>query len=70
MKPTKYRKGKLVRHIREPDSLGLIMEIVRNFPIGNKLTPATYQIYWSAGSDKHQSPEECWYSEAELEGVN
>ena len=72
MKLTKYRKGKLVRHRRDPNSLGLITEVVRNFPLqgSTKLPPATYQVYWTIGTDKYNEPGDCWYTEAELEGAN
>lgn len=72
MNLSKYRKGKLVRHRRDPNSLGLILEVVRNFPIkgSTQLTPATYHVYWTIGQDKHSDPADCWYSESELEGAN
>ena len=70
-KETKFRKGELVRHVREPDSMGLVMDVVRNVPIpgAKALPPATYQIYWSAGTDAGTEPFDCWYEEEFLEGV-
>lgn len=69
---TKFRKGELVRHVREPDSMGLVVDVVRNVPIpGSKaLPPATYQVYWSAGSDIGTDADDCWYEEQLLEGVS
>jgi hypothetical protein len=75
MQPTRYQEGKLVRHAREPNSMGLVTSVVRNLPLvenrpATTLTPALYQIYWSAGTDKHLAPADCWYEEKEIEGVN
>lgn len=71
-KLTKFRKGEMVRHVRESDSMGLVVDVVRNIPIpGSKaIPPATYQVYWSAGSDVGAGADDCWYEEKLLEGVS
>ena len=70
-KRTKYKTGAMVKHVREPDSIGLVTEIVRNIPLpGSKaLAASVYQVFWSSGSDVGQPAEDCWYEEKELQGV-
>ena len=69
---TKFRKGEMVKHVREPDSMGLVVDVVRNVPLpGSKATPpACYQVYWSAGTDTDAGPEDCWYEEELLKGAS
>tara|TARA_B100000085_G_C18386083_1_gene448453 strand:+ start:270 stop:431 length:162 start_codon:yes stop_codon:yes gene_type:complete len=52
--------------------MGLVVDVVRNIPIpGSKaIPPATYQVYWSAGSDVGAGADDCWYEEKLLEGVS
>lgn len=68
---TKFRKGEMVKHVREPNSMGLVVDVVRNIPLpGSKaIPPATYQVYWSVGSDTGTEPADCWYEEESLIGA-
>ena len=61
----------MVRHVREPGSLGIVVETIKNVPLpgSKKLPPATYQVFWSTGTDKNALPADCWYEESELKGV-
>ena len=71
-KETRFRKGEMVKHVRESDSMGLVVDVVRNVPLpGSKaIPPATYQVYWSAGTDAASEPADCWYEEELLKGVD
>lgn len=68
---TKYQVGQIVKHVREPNSIGLVTEVVRNIPLpGSKaLASSIYQVFWSAGSDKGCAADDCWYGETELQGI-
>jgi len=62
----KYAEKDLVRLKRDLTSLGVIVASSPGNGNMGIVSGNHYQVYWSAGSDKHVDLDENWYTEEQL----